>query len=78
VNKFKGTRGLHFVTKVWNLDGQDVISDVISIVVEIAPVHKTRHPKWGAARRSPEYLTEASIPHQVEYMFFSTVAYNKP
>jgi hypothetical protein len=44
VNKFKGTRGMHFVTKVWNLDGQDVLSDVISTVVEIAPVHKTRHP----------------------------------
>ncbi len=44
MNKFKGTRGMHFVTEVWNLDGQDVLSDVISTVVEIAPVHKTRHP----------------------------------
>lgn len=44
MNKYKGTRGMHFVTKVWNLDGQDVLSDVIFTVVEIAPVHKTRHP----------------------------------
>jgi preprotein translocase subunit SecA len=73
---------MHFVTKVWNLDGQDVLSDVISTVVEIALMHKTRHPMLvgttSGEQRSPEYLTEASIPHQVEYMFFSTVAYNKP
>jgi preprotein translocase subunit SecA len=44
VNKFKGMRGMHFVTEVSDLDGQDVVSDVISTVVEIAPMHKTRRP----------------------------------